>query len=217
VSSARDRVDRAAGLLAGWVLRLLSAQGDPSTPSWIDALTAEMGEIGSGRSRLAWALGGVGLLLRQRLMTSKRRWIARMRWVGSAGGLGGVLVYLPALVGGILMAVGSYGYRDADAPVPVVAAMALTPYYAVVGLWWARRCSIEIAALVGAATALAGYETFVVSAAIYLAATESAVNSLTWLGFGVGFALLVALVGAFCGLIGGTLAHPAKIIRSICR
>lgn len=82
---------------------------------------------------------------------------------------------------------------------------------------WARRCSIEIAALVGAATALVGYETFVVSAAIYLAATESAVNSLTWLGFGVGFALLVVLVGAFCGLIGGTLAHPVVIIRSIRR
>jgi hypothetical protein len=110
------------------------------------------------------------------------------------------------------MAVGSYGYRDADAPVPVVAAMALTPYYVVVGLWWARHRSIEIGALVGAVTALVGYESFVLAAALYLAATESGVNSLTWLGFGVGFALLVALVGAFCGLIGGTLAHPAVII-----
>ena len=115
------------------------------------------------------------------------------------------------------MAVGSYGYRDADAPVPVVAAMALTPYYVVVGLCWARHRSIEIGALVGAVTALVGYESFVVSAALYLATTESAVNSLTWLGFGVGFALLVALVGAFCGLIGGTLAHPAVTIRSIRR
>jgi hypothetical protein len=50
-----------------------------------------------------------------------------------------------------------------------------------------------------------------------MAATESAVNSLTWLGFGVGFTWLVALVGAFCGLIGGTLAHPAATLPSIRR
>jgi hypothetical protein len=150
-------------------------------------------------------------------MTTERRRAARLRWVGSAGGLGGLRVYLPALVGGMLMAVGSYGYRDADAPVPVLAALVLTPYYAVVGPWWARRSSIEIAVLVGAVTALVGYEIFVMSAAVYMAATESAVNSLTWLGFGVGFALLVALVGAFCGLIGGTLAHSAATIPSIRR
>ncbi len=213
----RDVVDRAAGSAADWVLRLLTARGDSSSLPWIDALTAEMGQIGSGRSRLVWALGGVGLLTRQRLMTTGRRWATRLRWVGSAGGLGGLRVYLPALVVGMLMAVGSYGYRDADAPVPVLAAMALSPYYVVVGLWWARRSSIEIAVLVGAVTALVGYETFVTSAALYLAATESAVNSMTWLGFGVGFALLVALVGAFCGLIGGTLAHPAATIRTIRR
>jgi hypothetical protein len=217
VSSIHDDVDRAAGSAAAWVLRVLTARADRSMKAWMDALTAEVNEIRSGPSRLAWALGGVGLLLRQRLITSERSWRVRLRWVGSAGGLGGSRVYLPAVASSILMAVGSYGYRDADAPVPVVAAMALTPYYMVVGLCWARHRSIEIGALVGAVTALVGYESFVVSAALYLAATESAVNSLTWLGFGVGFALLVALVGAFCGLIGGTLAHPVVIIRSIRR
>ena len=92
-----DGVDRAAGSAAGWVLRLLTARADSATQSWIDALTAEMGQVGSGRSRLAWALGGVGLLLRQRLLTSERNWRLRLRWVGSAGGLGGLRVYLPAL------------------------------------------------------------------------------------------------------------------------
>ncbi len=214
----RDGVDRAAGSLAAWLLRWLTARGVSSTASpWIDALTAEMGEIGSGRSRLVWALGGAGLLIRQRLWNTGRRWRVRLCWVGSAGGLGGLRVYLPAVAAGLLMAVWSYGYRDADAPVPVLAALLLTPYYVVVGLWWGRRGRVETAALVGAVTAFTGFEIYVISMAILIAATESGLNALTWLGFGLGFALLVALVGAFCGLIGGTLAHPAAILRSIHR
>jgi hypothetical protein len=159
----------------------------------------------------------VELLLSQRLMSIEPRWGLRLRWVGSAGGLGGLRVYIPAVAGGTLMAVWSYGYRDADAPIPVLAALLLAPYYGVIGLWWARRGRVETAALVGAVTSLVGFEIFVMSSAIYIAATQSALNSLTWLGFGAEFALLVALVGAFCGLIGGTLAHPAAIIRLVRR
>jgi hypothetical protein len=204
-----------AGQVAAWLLRLLTARGVSSATPWIDALAAEKGEIGTGRSQLLWVLGGVHILIRQGLSTLARRWCVRLRWVGSAGGLGGLRVYLPAVAGGLLMAVGSFGYRDADAPVAVVAALLLTPYYVVVGLWWGRTGRVETAALVGAITAFAGFEIFVTSMAILVAATESALNALTWLGFGVLFALLVALVGAICGLIGGTLAHPATIIRSV--
>jgi hypothetical protein len=73
------------------------------------------------------------------------------------------------------------------------------------------------AALVSAVTALVGFEIVVVAMAAYAAVTEFALKSLTWLVFGLGFALTIGLVGAICGLIGGSLAHPTAMIRSMRR
>jgi hypothetical protein len=70
---------------------------------------------------------------------------------------------------------------------------------------------------VGAVTALLGFEIVSLATAVYTAATESLLKSVLWLLTGLGFAIVVGLVGAICGLIGGALAHPTSIIRSLRR
>jgi hypothetical protein len=84
-----------------------------------------------------------------------------------------------------------------------------------IALWWGRRRTVETAALVGAVTALVGFEIVTLLTAIETAATETGVNAAVWLVFGLVYATMVALVGAFCGLAGGTLARPSSIIRSL--
>ena len=69
---------------------------------------------------------------------------------------------------------------------------------------------METAALVGAVTALVGFEIVTLLTAIETAATETGVNAAVWLVFGLVYATMVALVGAFCGLAGGTLARPSS-------
>jgi cell division protein FtsX len=71
--------------------------------------------------------------------------------------------------------------------------------------------------LLGAVTALVGFEIVTLLTAIRAAATDSASTSVLWLVFGLGFSATVALVGAFCGLAGGTVAHPTSILRSMRR
>jgi uncharacterized membrane protein len=63
---------------------------------------------------------------------------------------------------------------------------------------------------VGAVTALVGFEIVTLLTAIETAATETGVNAAVWLVFGLVYATMVALVGAFCGLAGGTLARPSS-------
>jgi hypothetical protein len=188
---------------------------DVSRPSWIHALSAEFDEIGTGRSQLAWAVGSLRVLWAERRMSRRSRLWVRLRWMGSAGGLGGLRVYTPAVVGGILMATWSYWHRDDDAPIPLIAAVLLAPYYALIGLWWGRRRTVGTAALVGAVTALVGFGIVTLLTAIETAVTETAVRAAVWLVFGLVYAIMVALVGAFCGLAGGTLARPSSILRSL--
>jgi hypothetical protein len=139
-----------AGSVARWLLRWATTRHDVSRPSWIHALSAEFDEIGTGRSQLAWAVGSLRVLWAERRMSRRSRLWVRLRWMGSAGGLGGLRVYTPAVVGGILMATWSYWHRDDDAPIPLIAAVLLAPYYALIGLWWGRRRTVGTAALVGA-------------------------------------------------------------------
>jgi hypothetical protein len=124
-----------------------------------------------------------------------RKWRVRLRWLGSAGGLGGLRVYIPGVVGGILMATWSYRHRGVDAPIPVFAALMLAPYYALIGFCWARSRTVETAALVGAVTALLGFEIVVLAVAVYAGVTEFALKSVAWLVFGLGFVLVVGLAG----------------------
>lgn len=113
------------------------------------------------------------------------------------------------------MAIGSYWYRDVDAPIPLLAAVVLAPYYGLVGFWWARRARIETAAMMGAVTALVGFEIVVVLTAMLDVAMGATPKSVLWLVSGLLFAPTVGLVGAFCGLVGGALAHPTSIISTL--
>jgi hypothetical protein len=62
-----------------------------------------------------------------------------------------------------------------------------------------------------------GFEIVVLVTAVYAAVTEFALKSALWLVFGLGFAFVVGLVGAISGWVGGALAHPTSIIRSLRR
>jgi hypothetical protein len=217
VSRLTERLDGAAGSMARWLLVWATSRRDVTKPSWIHALSAELDHIGTGQSQLAWAVGCLRVLWAEGRASRRSRLRVRLRWVGSAGGLGGLRVYAPALFGSILMVAWSYWHREDDAPIPLLAALLLAPYYALIGLWWGRKRSVRTAALVAAVTALVGFELVTVLTAIQAAATDSASKSVLWLFFGLGFATTVALVGAFCGLAGGSLAHPISTIGSIRR
>lgn len=217
MTGPRESLDRTAGWMARWLLRWATTRCDVSRPSWIHALSAELDQIPTGRSQLAWAVGCLRVLWVERRTSRRSSLRVRLRWVGSAGGLGGVRVYTPALFGGILMAAWSYWHREDDAPIPLLAAVLLAPYYTLIGLWWGRSRSVRTAALVAAVTALLGFEFVTVLTAIRAAATHSASKSVLWLLFGLGYAAMVALVGAFCGLAGGSLTHPISTIRSMRR
>lgn len=124
-------------------------------------------------------------------------------------------LYDPGVAAGVVVAICSYWYRDVDAPIPLLAAVVLAPYYALIGFWWARRARIETAAMMGAVTALVGFEVVVLLTAIQDAATDAVPKSVLWLFAGLLFAPTVALVGAFSGLVGGALAHPTTIIQTL--
>lgn len=174
-----------------------------------------MDEVKTGWSQLGWALGAVRLRWIESSPERRRRWQVRLRWIESAGGLGGLRVYVPAVVAGIAMSVWVYAHRGADAPLPVAAAVLAGPYFAVIGFCWARRRTAPIAAAVGAVTALVGFEIVTIGTAVYTVVTESALNAVVWLGFGVAYVLPVGLVGALSGLIGALAAHPICSIRAV--
>ena len=125
--------------------------------------------------------------------------------------------YGPGLAGGVVSAIWIFWHRDADLPMPLLAAVMLAPYYALIGYWWARRTRIETAALMGAVTALTGFEIGIVLTAVQAAATDTAVQPAVWLLAGLLFSPTVVLVGAFGGLVGGALAHPASFIQTLRR
>jgi hypothetical protein len=133
------------------------------------------------------------------------------------GRFGDRRLYDPGVVGGVVAALWSYWYRDVDAPIPLLAAVLLAPYYAFIGFWWARKARLETAALVGAVTALVGFELVVLVTAMQAVATDAAPKSVLWLLAGLMFAPTVTLVGAFCGFVGGALAHPNAIIQNMGR
>ncbi len=110
-----------------------------------------------------------------------------------------------------------YANRAADAPLPLAAAVLLAPYFAVIGFCWARRRRAPIAAAVGAVTALVGFEIVTIGTAVYTVVTESALNAVVWLGFGVAYALPVGFVGAVAGLTGALAAHPVASVRALRR
>src|SRR3954454_4841636 len=103
------------------------------------------------------AVGGPRRVRAGRRRTMSRRWRARLRWLSSAGGLGGLRVYLPGVVCGIVMSAWSYGQRNVDAPVWVIASLMFVPYYGLVGFWTARSRSVDMGALVGTVTAVLGF------------------------------------------------------------
>ena len=60
--------------------------------------------------------------------------------------------YGPGVAGGVVSAIWIYWHRDADLLMPLLAAVMLAPYYALIGYRWARTTRIETAALMGAVT-----------------------------------------------------------------
>jgi hypothetical protein len=97
---------------------------------------------------------------------------ARLRWLGSASGLGGLRVYTPGVVCGILISLWSYWQRDADAPVPLIACLMFGPYYALAGFWTARGRSTHVGALMGGVTAVLGLVVVSLTMIAYAALTE---------------------------------------------
>jgi hypothetical protein len=121
--------------------------------------------------------------------------------------------YGPGLAGGVLAGIWSYWHRDEDLPNLLLAAVMLMPYYGLIGFWWARRTrTTGTAALMGGVTAVLGFEVVILLTATQATITDTAGKSLLWLFAGLLFATPVFLLGAFCGLVGGALAHPASTI-----
>lgn len=143
-----------------------------------------------------------------------RAWRSRLLWLASAGGLGGLRVFGPGVACGIVMMAWSYAHRGEDARLPLFAAFVLAPAYVLRGLLAARGRTVSVGALVGAVTAVLGFEIVVLGTAVYVAATESWLKAALYLGFGLGYVIPVAVVGTVCGLAGGALAHPKAIISS---
>lgn len=216
-----ERLDHAAGSVAAWLLRWAATRHISPELTWIHALGAEVDEVETGWARLTWALGVVRVLWIESRTTRRHTWLVRLGWIGSAGGLGAWRAYVPALVGGIAMTTWSYWHRGEDIPVPVFAAIVTSPYYMVVGFCWGRTRNIQTAALMGAATALIGFELTCVATAVYASLTASSSYGgfavAIWLMFGLAWVLPVGFVGALSGLLGGVLAHPVSFIRSLRR
>jgi FtsH-binding integral membrane protein len=143
----------------------------------------------------------------------RRRWRARLRWFSSAGGLGGLRVYSPGVVCGIVMSVWSYWQRNVDAPAWLIAGLMLVPYYGLAGFWMARKRSVEVGALVGAVTAVLGFVIVSLTMIVYAAGTQPWLEPVAYLLFSLTFLIPAAFVGGSCGLVGGTLAH-VNIVRS---
>jgi hypothetical protein len=155
-------------------------------------------------------------MLAERTTRAGRIWRPRLLWLVSAGGVGGLRVYGPAVVCGIAMAAWSYVHPGDDEPPIVVAALMFAPFYAVRGLLAARRRSVWAGAAIGAVTAVVGYAIALISAAVYAGATESVFQSaVVLLLFFLAFLIVVASVGAICGLVGAVLAHPRTANRSL--
>jgi hypothetical protein len=143
----------------------------------------------------------------------RRRWRARLWWLSSVGGLGGLRVYAPGVVCGIVMSVWSYWQRNVDAPVPLIAGLMFVPYYGLVGFWMARKRSVEVGSLVGAVTAVLGFVIVSLTMIVYAAGTQPWLKPVAYILYGLTFLIPAAFVGATCGLVGGALAH-ANIVRS---
>jgi hypothetical protein len=143
----------------------------------------------------------------------RRRRRARLRWLRSAGGLGGLRVYSPGVVCGIVMSVWSYWQRNVDAPVPLIAGLMFVPYYGLAGFWMARKRSVEVGALVGAVTAVLGFVIVSLTMIVYAAGTEPWLKPVAYILYSLMFLMPAVIVGATCGLLGGTLAH-VNIVRS---
>lgn len=211
------RLDRAAGSVARRLLRWATSRRSSQELTWVRALGAEMDEIATGWAQLRWALGAVRLRWIESSSARRRRWHVRLGWIGSAGGLGGLRVYGPAVAGGIAMSLWVYANRGADAPLPLAAAVLAGPYFAVIGFCWARRRTGPIAAAVGAVTALVSFEIVIIGTAVYTVVTESALNATVWLGFGIAYVLPVGFVGAIAGFAGAVAAHPIASVRAVRR
>lgn len=169
----------------------------------------------TGWDQLTWALGVLPLVLVERGAAMRHTWRPRLAWLASAGGLGGLRVYGPAVAAGLLMIVWSWGRRGADEPVPFFAAVMFAPFYVLRGLLTGRRRQVGIGAAVGAVTALVGFATVMLFVVVYFGVTDSAFMSVAWVFFGFGYGIPVAAVGAMCGLVGAALAHPTASARSI--
>lgn len=209
------RLDRAAGSAARRLLRWAGGRHS-SQGTWVRALSAEVDEIDCGLSQLAWALGVLPLVLVERGTALRRTWRPRLLWLATAGGLGGLRVYGPAVTAGMAMLVWIYEHRYTQTGGPVLAAaVVFIPFCVLRGLLAARRRSDDVAAAVGAATAAVSFFVVVVGVAVYVGVM---VHGFVWVAVPVMslvFAVVVAAVGAACGLLGAALAHPARTMRAI--
>jgi hypothetical protein len=121
---------------------------------------------------------------------------ARLRWLRSAGGLGGLRVYSPGVVCGIMISVWSYWQRNVDAPTPLIAVLMFAPYYALAGFWMARKRSVEVGGLAGAVTAVLGFVIVSLTMIAYAAGTEPWPTPVAYLLYGLTFLIPAAFVGA---------------------
>jgi hypothetical protein len=115
------------------------------------------------------------------------------------------------LVCGVLITVWAVWLRGWDAPVPLIAVVLGTPYYALSGFLAGRRHSVDAGMVAGAATAATGYVIALAATMLYSAMTQSWDKPFLWLVLGTIFVLLPVLLGGFCGLLG---AFVAKFARS---
>jgi hypothetical protein len=138
---------------------------------------------------------------------------ARLRWLRSAGGLGGLRVYSPGVVCGVVISFWSYWQRDVDAPVPLIAVLVFAPYYALAGFWTARGRSVHVGALMGAVTAVLGLVIVSLTMIAYAARTDPGLTPVAYVLYGLTFLIPAGFVGATCGFAGGALAR-ADIVRS---
>jgi hypothetical protein len=209
-------LDHAAGSAARRLLGWASGRRTSSQGTWIRALSAEVDEMDTGLDQLAWAVGVLPLILVERGSALGRTWRPRLLWLASAGGVGGLRVYGPAVVAGILMLAWTYEHRGTETGAPVLfAASMFIPFCVLRGLLAARRRSADAAAAIGAATAVVSFVVFVLGAVVYVGIM---VSGTVWVALplmGLVFGLVVAAVGAACGLLGAALAHPTTTIRSI--
>jgi len=87
----RETLDRAAGSAARRLLGWATTRRSASKQIWIQALGSEIDAAETGWSPLAWALGAIRTAVdRMDDDNDNGAQVAvRLRWIGSAGGLGG--------------------------------------------------------------------------------------------------------------------------------